>query len=243
MSPDRAAAPAAHSPRERGGEPAAVVESVNVGRVRAVLAKSGRSGIDKRPVADAVLLSAPGPGGSGLAGDVIIDTDHHGGPDQAVYAYAREDLDDWQADLGPLPSGRFGENLTTRGVDVTGALVGERWRIGGAVLQVTVPRTPCRTFAAWLGREGWLRTFTARGVPGAYLRVVSPGRVRAGDAILVEDRPDHEVTIGLVFRALLTSPELLPLLLAAADLPDSTRELVLRRTAAPPAAPLLTPPD
>ncbi len=207
-----------------------MIESVNVGVERAVLAKTGRSGIDKRPVPGAVSIAVPAAGCSGLAGDRISDVDHHGGPDQAVYAYAREDLDAWEPHLGPLRAGTFGENLTTRDLDVTGARIGERWHVGqGLVLQVTVPRIPCRTFAAWLERAGWVREFTTAGVPGAYLRVVTPGTVVAGDAVVVE-RPDHDVTIGLAFRAVMTAPELLPELLPALDaLPDDVRDRVLRR--------------
>jgi MOSC domain-containing protein YiiM len=207
-----------------------VIESVNVGVERAILAKTGRSGIDKRPVDGAVAVGVPGAGRSGLADDPISDTEHHGGPDQAVYAYAREDLDGWAPVLGPLRGGTFGENLTTRGLDVTGARIGEHWHVGDAlVLQVTVPRIPCRTFAAWLDRQGWVKEFTTAGVPGAYLRVVEPGPVRAGDRVVVR-RPDHDVTIGLAFRAVMTAPELLPELLPAlTHLPDDVRERVLRR--------------
>ncbi|MDL5158202.1 MOSC domain-containing protein [Actinomycetospora termitidis] len=207
-----------------------VIVSVNVGVERPILAKTGRSGIDKRPVDGPVAVGVPGTGDSGLAGDTISDVEHHGGPDQAVYAYAREDLDAWGPTLGPLHDGVFGENLTTRGLDVTGARIGERWRIGdGVVLQVTVPRIPCRTFAAWLDRNGWVKEFTAAAVPGAYLRVVEPGEVRAGDPVAVE-RPDHDVTVGLAFRAVMTTPELLPDLVPALDaLPDDVAERVLRR--------------
>lgn len=208
-----------------------VVESVNVGERRPIAAKSGVSGIDKRPVAGPVDVRAAEPGGSGLAGDRICDVRHHGGPDQAVYAYAREDLDGWEGQLGPLASGVFGENLTTRGVEVTGAVIGERWRIGaGLLLQVTVPRVPCRTFATWLDRRGWVRTFTDAAVPGAYLRVVEPGEVRAGDAVEVVHRPAHGLTIATTFRALLTSPELLPLLATVDDLPQHVRDQAARRT-------------
>jgi MOSC domain-containing protein YiiM len=152
-------------------------------------------------------------------------------PAAAVYAYAREDLDAWQADLGvPLSSGVFGENVTTVGLDVTGALTGERWRIGERVLlQVTVPRIPCRTFAGWMRRNGWVKTSTERAVPGAYLRVLEPGWIRPGDPIVVEHRPDHEVTIGLIFRALTTEPELLPRLLEADELPDEAKDRARRR--------------
>ncbi len=210
------------------------VESLNIGVARPIAAKSGSSGIDKRPVAGPVLVRAPGPkgiGGSGLVGDTICDTPNHGGDDQAVYAYAREDLDRWQADLGrPLSSGSFGENLTTSGLDVTGAVIGERWRVGAdLVLQVTVPRIPCRTFAVWLGEQGWIKTFTLRAIPGAYLRVLNPGEVRHSDPIVVEHRPAHPVTIGTVFRAITTEPDLLPQLLQADELPEETKDRARRR--------------
>jgi MOSC domain-containing protein YiiM len=104
---------------------------------------------------------------------------------------------------------------------VTGALIGEHWQVGDrVVLEVSLPRIPCRTFAGWLGERGWVKTFTQRAVPGAYLRVVAPGTVRAGDPVTVAHRPDHDVTIGMVFRALTTEPELLARLLAADALPD-----------------------
>nr|WP_222132074.1 MOSC domain-containing protein [Pseudonocardia sp. C8] len=193
-------------------------------------AKSGTSGIDKRPAAGPVRVDVPGTGASGLVGDTICDTRHHGGPDQAVYAYAREDLDAFASELGPVRAGSFGENLTTRGVEVTGAELGERWRVGDALLQVTAPRIPCRTFSSWLGRAGWVRTFTAAGRPGAYLRVLEPGAVRAGDEVRVEHRPGHGVTVGAAFHALLREPGRLPELLAAGDdlLPE-IREKIIRR--------------
>ena len=167
-------------------------------------------------------MAAPGSkgvGGSGLAGDVIIDRKHHGGDDQAVYAYTREDLDWWQDEIGTsLRSGMFGENLTTRGLDVTGALLGERWRIGEeVVLEVTSPRIPCATFAVWMDQKGWLKRFRARATPGAYLRVIESGQISSGDEVTIEFRPDHRVTIGQTFRAITLDPELLPSLLDASE--------------------------
>jgi MOSC domain-containing protein YiiM len=202
----------------------ALVLSVNVGQAQRsapTSAPSGLTGIDKQPVPGPVEVRDPGPkgtGGSGLTGDAVCDRRHHGGSDQAVYAYAREDLDFWEAQLGRrLACGVFGENLTTLGLDLTGALVGERWQVGTCVLQVTDPRIPCRTFAGWLAEAGWVRRFKHAGTPGAYLRVVTPGLIQAGDTVEVISRPAHGITMGLAFQAHTTKPELLPRLLEAGE--------------------------
>lgn len=204
----------------------AVVLSVNVGRAQATEHSGvGVTAIDKRSVDGPVEVRAPGSKrdglGSGLVGDAICDRRHHGGDDQAVYAYAREDLDRWAAALQrPLENGGFGENLTTAEVDVTGALIGERWRIGrGLLLEVSCPRIPCRTFAGWLGERGWMKRFTHEARPGAYLRVIERGTVQRGDSIEVIDRPAHDITIGVVFRALTREPLLLERVLEAGALP------------------------
>ncbi|MFJ1973210.1 MOSC domain-containing protein [Streptomyces sp. NPDC087903] len=197
--------------------------SVNLGRARAVPytdQPEGLTAIDKRPAHGPVRVAAPGPKGigrSGLAGDTVSDTRHHGGDDQAVYAVAREDLDDWERELGrPLASGSFGDNLTTAGLDVSGALIGERWRIGSAVvLEVTCGRIPCRTFQGHLDEPRWVKRFTRKGAPGAYLRVIQPGEIGAGDPVEIVHRPDHDVTVALQFRAVTTERELLPRLLVA----------------------------
>ncbi len=196
------------------------------------------TGIDKRPTDEPVAVRAPGPKrgglGGGLVGDVIGNAKLHGGDDQAVYAYAREDLDAWAARLDrDLTNGTFGENLTTSGVNVSGAVIGERWRIGsdGLFLEVTQPRTPCKTFANRLGIAGWIKTFADGNSPGAYLRVLEPGTVRGGDPIELVERPAHGITIAFVYRALMRAPELLPELLAADNLTDSLRKQALRRAA------------
>ncbi|MGW7277611.1 MOSC domain-containing protein [Streptomyces sp. NPDC054844] len=197
--------------------------SVNLGRAKAVPYTDhpeGVTGIDKQPADGPVRVAAPGAkgvGGSGLAGDTVCDTRHHGGADQAVYVMAREDMDDWERELDrPLPNGSFGENLTTTGLDVSGALIGERWRIGpDLVLEVTSGRIPCRTFQGHLGEKRWVRRFTEKGAPGAYLRVIEPGGIRAGDAVEIVHRPAHEVTVALQFRAVTRERELLPRLFAA----------------------------
>jgi MOSC domain-containing protein YiiM len=215
--------------------------SVNLAVPRPIDSKGlGVTGIDKRPTTDPVELRPPGPKttglGSGLVGDQLFDVQHHGGDDQAAYAYAREDLDWWQKELGAeLPSGCFGENLTTVDLDVNGALVGERWRIGdNVILQVTDPRIPCRTFADWMReREAvqgkWIKSFTQAARPGAYLRIVRPGFIRAGDPIEIVHRPDHDVTIEVLFRALTLEPDLLPRLLGPAEIPDDLKDYARKR--------------
>ncbi|MFF7626465.1 MOSC domain-containing protein [Streptomyces cyaneofuscatus] len=200
--------------------------SVNVGRptpLPSAGGPGGLSGIDKRPFEGSVRVSDPGPkgtGGSGLVGDAVCDLRHHGGSDQAVYAFAREELDAWERQLGgrELANGSFGENLTTVGVDVSGALIGERWRVGAELLlEVTSGRIPCRTFADHIKEEKWVRRFTQEAVTGAYLRVIEPGAIRAGDPVEIVHRPDHEITAALQFRAVTTERTLLPSLLAAAS--------------------------
>jgi MOSC domain-containing protein YiiM len=183
------------------------VLSLNVGRSEPnPVKRSIPTGIGKRPV-EAVEVRAPGPKkgglGSGVVGDFIGDQRHHGGDHQAVYAYAREELDAWQERLGrELADGVFGENLTTVGLDVDAALVGERWRVGDqVVLEVAGPRIPCSTFASRMGEKGWVRWFTEVGNTGAYLSVVQPGTVRSGDAVEVLSRPDHDIDVRVAFRA------------------------------------------
>jgi MOSC domain-containing protein YiiM len=213
------------------------VQSVNVGAAaEKAYAKVKLTGIDKRAADGPVELRAPGPkrGVSGVVGDYIGDARHHGGDRQAVYAYQREDLDRWQRELGrDLPNGCFGENLTTVGIDLAEVLVGERWTVGdggdAVELEVTDPRIPCRTFSGFLEERGWVKRFTLDARPGTYLSVVRAGTVRPGDEIRRSFVPDHDVSIGLVFRATTTQRELLPRLRAARDHLDAeTRDLVER---------------
>ena len=177
-----------------------MAEVVAVCRVHGLLTDRGNgvTAIDKRPVDAAVRVRA-----LGLFGDVQADRRHHGGADQAVYAYAEEDAEWFAADLGrEIPPGLFGENLRTRGADVSGAVIGERWRVGAKLLlEVTSPRNPCGTFERRMGVRGWQKAFAERGAPGAYFRVVRAGDVRAGDPIEVESRPAHGVTIAGWFGA------------------------------------------
>ena len=213
-----------------------VVLSLNVASqtTPADYTRTGVTGIDKRPVDGALEVSPPGlkgSSGSGIAGDAIGDWSAHGGDHQAVYGYAREDLDWWQAELGvDLHNGQFGENLTTQGIDHTNARVGEQWRVGTALLEVTGARIPCRTFAEFLGQRGWVKRFTQVNRPGAYFRVLEAGRIAPGDEITVLHRPDHDVTVELFLRALTTEADLLPRLLEAGDsVPPEVIELVHKR--------------
>ena len=199
-----------------------VLLSVNIARPHTASYTNGLTGIDKRPAAGPVAVAAPGPpgaestSGSGIAGDSVYYREH-GSDDQAVYAYAREDLDAWETELGrALAAGVFGENMTTKGLDVSGALIGERWRVGSTVvLEVTSPRIPCRTFAGWMAEEHWVKRFTLAAKPGAYFRVVVPGEIAAGDVIEIVSRPDHSVSVALLFRALTTRRELAPQMVPA----------------------------
>jgi MOSC domain-containing protein YiiM len=195
------------------------VISVNVGRPKdAAWAGLGATSIDKRPVEGAVEVRA-----LGILGDQVTDTTNHGGLDQAVYVFAREDLDLWSERLGrPIRDGQFAENLTTEGIDVNEAEVGERWRIGTALLEVCHVRTPCNDFKNWMGVSGydntqWVKRFTAEARPGPYLRVIEEGELSAGDEIDVVHRPGHGLTVTTLFRALNTDHRLRHLFLDAGE--------------------------
>jgi MOSC domain-containing protein YiiM len=175
----------------------------------------GRTAIDKRPHPGPVYVAE-----RGLQGDAQLDTKHHGRPWQAVYAYAEEDLDWWRGHLQrDLPPGTFGDNLTTSGLDITGAVIGEVWQIGSGedavLVEVTAPRIPCRTFTNWMDEPHWVRRFTEHGAPGAYLRVRRTGYVQPGDPIVLASRPGHGVRIADVFPAV--APECAEALVGAHD--------------------------
>ena len=207
---------------------AATIRSVNVGTPREwSWAGIGRSAIEKHPAAGPVDVTA-----LGIDGDQVGDTVHHGGIDQAVYAFAREDLDVWAEQLGtPIADGMFGENLTTSGIDVNEALVGERWRAGSVLLEVASVRIPCNDFKCWMGENGfdntgWVKRFAAAGRPGPYLRVVEEGTLQAGDELVDVHRPGHGVTVSTMFRALTADRSLLPELLRVEGLVSEARRAV-----------------
>src|SRR6059058_2033808 len=195
----------------------AIVESVNVGVPRPVEVNGHAvlTAIWKSPVEGRVPLR-----GVNLHGDDQADRTVHGGPDKAVYAYAREEIEQWEAELArQLDDALFGENLTVRGLPVSGAVIGERWRVGSALLEVAQPRLPCFKLGLRMGDPRFLKHFAAAGRPGAYLRVIREGDLGAGDAIEVISRPAHGVTSALVSRELLGDRELLSVAQQATELP------------------------
>ncbi|GAA1642219.1 MOSC domain-containing protein [Georgenia ruanii] len=171
---------------------AAVTHVCRVARLRPDDGTVGVTAIDKHPV--------DGPhrvGAYGLRGDVQADRQHHGGREKALYAVDQAEADHWAGELAePVPPGRFGENLRVAGLAVDDAEIGERWRVGETLeVEVTGPRTPCATFGRWLGQERWVRRFTDHGRTGVYLRVLTPGAIRAGDGVEVAHRPGHGVSV------------------------------------------------
>ncbi|MFB9432772.1 MOSC domain-containing protein [Streptoalloteichus tenebrarius] len=175
-----------------------LVVAVNVARTArsgSWAGRLGRTGIDKHPVDGPVRFTS-----HGVAGDTVCDRRDHGAWYQAAYAYDEDELAFWSQELGmDLRQGNAGENLTLRGVGCDDAVIGERWSVGSSVLRVTGPRTPCRVFAGFWGAHQFVRRFTERGRPGAYLAVETPGLVSAGDEVRVLDRPAHGVTVAELF--------------------------------------------
>ena len=177
------------------------------------------TGIFKQPVTGRVAVR-----GVNVDGDDQADRDNHGGPDRAAYAYSAEDLAWWESELGrDLAPGTMGENLTTSQIDVTGAVIGERWAVGSAVFEVAAPRVPCFKLGIRMGDPRFPRRFARAGRPGAYLRIAQAGEIGAGDPIDVISRPDHDVTVGLVARAFHDDHSLAPLLLGAPELSHGWR--------------------
>lgn len=211
----------------------ATVLSVNAGRLAPVAGLRRPSGIHKEPV-ERIEVRDPGPKqgglGSGVVGDAIGSREHHGGETQAVYAVAREELHHWSRELGRyLPDGTFGENLTTGGLDVDAAEVGEQWRVGLTLLEVCGPRVPCATFAAHMGESRWVRRFTEHGRTGAYLAVREAGVIDRGDPIEVVHRPGHGLTVPMFFRACMGDRELAAVFLDAGVLPEVEHDWLAAR--------------
>jgi MOSC domain-containing protein YiiM len=192
----------------------ASVVSVNVGLPKVVpyaTTSLPTTGIEKSPVQGPVRITF-----AGVEGNACADTRNHGDEYMRVYAYSVEDYAWWQAQLGrALRPGHFAEQLTTTGIDLNAALVGETWRVGTALLQIAHVRTPCLTFKGWMGHSGydaeaWVKRFVLAGRPGPYFRVLQEGVVQAGDGIEVVDRPEHDVSVAEMFAAVTIRPDLLP---------------------------------
>jgi MOSC domain-containing protein YiiM len=209
--------------------PARVV-SVNVGTPRTVEHRRRlvSTAIWKRPVSGRVTVR-----GVNIAGDDQADRSVHGGVDKAVYAYSRDDYEWWAGELGTdaPQAGTFGENLTVSEVDLNAAEVGERWRVGSVLLEVSEPRFPCFKLGIRMDDPRFLKRFAAARRPGLYLRIVEEGDLGAGDNIEVVDRPGHGVTIGLFAEAYLRDRSRLIELLGAGALSASWRAWILERTA------------
>lgn len=160
--------------------------------------KSGnRTGINKVGVEGLVQFA-----NDSVSGDHVVDRENHGGYDQAVYAYALEDAQWWEVKIGkPIAAGQFGENLTTCKLDISNSLIGERWRIGDLLLEVSQPRIPCKVFSGFWDRPTLIKEFTEANRPGAYLRIIEEAMIEKGAAIEVIDRPSHGITISDLFAA------------------------------------------
>ena len=196
--------------------------SVNVGRPRPVGERRGHpvlSAIFKQPVEGRVRVA-----GVNLAGDEPADRSVHGGPEKAVYAYAAEDAQWWEQELGrSLGSGEFGENLTTQGIDVSGAIIGERWRVGTVLLEICQPRLPCSKLGIRFGDGRMVKAFAKASRPGAYLRIIEAGELGVGDDVTILSRPEHGVTLAMCSDAVLKDRSLAAQVLAAPQLSSNLR--------------------
>ncbi|WP_232547080.1 MOSC domain-containing protein [Propioniciclava soli] len=215
------------------------IRSTNLARPKPDPGTPRLTGIDKRS-APAIEVFAPGSAdgdgphygdGPGVAGDLVGDSQHHGGAHKAVYAFSREELDWWGSELGrDLPDGWFGENLTTEGLDLDRLLVNQRVRVGDAVeLEVSISRQPCATFARHMGERGWVKRFAAHGRCGAYFRVVGPGTVRPGDAVTPLEAPEHDIDLVTLFAAEMGDDDAARRVVAAGVVPPHWHDRLARR--------------
>ena len=176
----------------------AKVLSINVGKPKHFdyKGRQAKSAIWKSPVTGKIIAR-----GINLEGDDQADREAHGGFDKAVYAYAREDAEWWEQQVGrPIAYGEFGENLTTEGIEVNDALIGERWQIGSVLLEVAEPRIPCWRLGVRMQDKSFPKMFTRALRPGPYFRIIQEGELSAGDKINIVEKPKHDLTLRDVFR-------------------------------------------
>ncbi len=163
--------------------------------VNVALPPTGGTAINKQPASGPVAVTS-----DGLEGDGVGDTKHHGGPDQAAYAYGTTDYAWWEQELGrPLRPGTFGENLTIEGLESATLEVGDRIVVGKVVFEVTSPRIPCATLARRMDDPTFIRRFRGARRPGLYLRVLMPGAIAAGDTVTVERAPSGSLPVLELF--------------------------------------------
>ncbi len=203
------------------------VLSINIARVSQAQnwTDSGEgTGINKAAVDGPVLFR-----GEGVVGDTVVDRVNHGGYNKAVYAYAREDAQWWEVKIGkPIAPGQFGENLTTMDLDLSGALIGERWCIGELLLEVSEPRIPCRKFSGFWDRPTLIKEFTEANRSGAYLRIIEGASIQKGASIEIIHRPKHGITIADVFAARSGAREKIHAIAEITELSDAYREWAKR---------------
>lgn len=204
--------------------------SVNVSLPKPVEDEGGIvwTGIFKEPVEGRVALRR-----LNLDGDGQADLAVHGGPDKAVYAYPAEHYDHWRVELGrELPFGQFGENFTVTGMLEADTSIGDVYRVGTAVVQVTQPRTPCFKLGIRMGDRRFLKPFLASGRTGFYLRVLEEGEVGAGDPIELVRTDPARLTVAEILRISYRDPDDLEGAKRAASvesLPEAWREWLLAR--------------
>ena len=212
------------------GAPAVAVDVLLAGKVRAYTRPGTRSAIDKQPLAGAVQI-----GELGLEGDEQGDLRVHGGIDKAVHHYAFDHYARWRDELGPLPPletpGAFGENISTRGLTEAEVCLGDRFILGSALLEISQGRQPCWKLNDRFGVADMARRVQATGRTGWYYRVLRPGTARAGDMLVLAERPHPDWTLqrlgNLLYQRVLDPAQLAPAL--ALPLVHSHRKLIERR--------------
>lgn len=213
--------------------PRFTVAQIRVGPVRPLGPRGVPSGIRKMPVTGGIEARA-----SGLPGDEQGDRRHHGGPDKALHAYASGNYPQWIAQLPDLVDqfrpGAFGENLVIEGAAEADIALGDIWRLGGALLEVSQGRQPCWRLNLRFGRPDMARLVQANGRTGWYFRVLEPGTIAAGDIARLDSRPHPGWTIERTSRLLYhdcLNTAALAEFAALPGLPESWRKLAETRLA------------